>query len=517
MSLRKLAAPLVLTTAVFVPSSAYAGGFYVPEIGPKASAMGGAAAGRELDTTNIFHNPAGLAGQPGHQIQVAGTAVLPNVEFFRRPTNDPMDSMDDVQDCRGGDLSACSVKFDPVRNTNRFGAIPFVGFSTDATVENLAVGVGVFVPFGAHIAYPEDGAQRHIVTDVNFKTIYVAPTIAYKFFDRLSVGAGLNYIYSDITIQQINAVQFVTGDPETVPDPDPAIEGTTDLAGRDPASFSANVGIMYTDVEGRFGIGASVMTPTTLRFNGEATIENEQITPYFEDGEEVFPGGSRSDDFSLDYPLPMIVRIGTMVRPIEQLTLALDVNWQRWKTFEKLVVDFENQYELLPTPGAFMADVEIENHWKNTLTARFGVDAMPVPDPKRIPLHLRAGLVLDQGAVPDEYFDVLAPDSDKLGISAGLGYSFKLGSDKVWMDIDISYMHLFFKERNIDWTKVGPDEFGGNDDDGSGSNDTTPNNFQEVVPGSKKTVVNKPAPSFFHGVTRASFDLLGLGIAVRFL
>jgi long-chain fatty acid transport protein len=504
LRLRALLAPLAGVAVFALPALARAGGFYVPEIGPKGTAMAGAAAGQQLDTTNIVHNPAGLAGQSGHNVQVAGTLVFPNVEFFRRPVDDP--------------VTGDAIRFDRVQNTNKVGAIPYLGYVTDAGVKNLAVGVGVFVPFGAHIAYPKDGAQRHIVTEVEFRTIYVAPTVAYKFADRLSIGAGLNYIYSDISIGQVNALQFVIGDPEANPNPAANFEGDTLLEGRDAASFSGNVGVLYTDPEGRFGIGASVMTPTRLKFKGEATIENPMIAPLLDEDDDAIQGeGGRTDTFSLEYPLPLIVRLGTMVRPIRQLTIAADINWQRWKTFEKLVVDFDNNYELAQTPGAFMADVVIDNHWRNTLTARLGFDAMPVPDPERIPLHVRAGVLFDQGAVPDRYFDVLAPDSDKLGISAGLGYSFPLGSERVWMDIDIAYMHLFFKERNIAPVDIGPDDLDGNDDDDLGTNDTIPNPQQETIPGSNKTIVNKPAPSFFHGVTRASFDMLGLGIAIRVL
>lgn len=503
MRVRALVVPLALSAStLLMPGLAHAGGFYIPEIGAKGTALSGAVVGRELDTSNIVHNPAGLAGQPGHQVQVGGSLFLPHVEFYRRPVEDPS--------------SGDTLRFAKVENTNKLGGAPFVGFSTDATVKNLAVGVGVFVPFGAHLAYPEDGAQRHIVTEVDFKTIYVAPTVAYKFLDRLSVGAGLNYIYSDISISQVNALQFVTGDPETAPDPDPDLEGTSLLEAKDPASFSANLGVLYTDPDDRFGIGASVMLPTTLRFAGEATVTNPNIAPLLDENDEEIHGeGSREDTFTLDYPLPLILRLGTMVRPIEQLIITADVNWQRWKTFEKLVVDFDNNYELQQTPGAFMADVVIDNHWRNTLTARLGFDAMPVPDPQKIPLHVRAGLLFDQGAVPDRYFDVLAPDSDKLGISGGLGYSFPLGTDKVWMDIDAAYMHLFLAERNIAPVKVGPDDLSGNDADDRATNDTIPNPQQEEIPGTDKTILNKPAPSFFHGVTRASFDIIGLTIAIR--
>ena len=63
--------------------------------------------------------------------------------------------------------------------------------------------------------------------------------------------------------------------------------------------------------------------------------------------------------------------------------------------------------------------------------------------------------------------------------------------------------------------KVGPDNNSGNDDNDMPIDDTVPNPDQGEIPGSDKTILNKPSPSFFHGVYRAAFDLLGLSISVR--
>jgi long-chain fatty acid transport protein len=493
-------APILAALACSMPALAHAGGFYVPEVGPRAVGMAGAVVADPRDGSAIFHNPAGLAGQHGTQVQVAGSLFFGNVQFFRAPVDDP--------------LTGDRIQFAGVRNTNKIGGAPLVAVSSDFGVRNLAVGLGVYAPFGAGLEFPESGAQRHIVTAVHLRTIYVTPTIAYRFFDRLSIGVGLSYVYADLGIDQVNAVPFVTGDPENNVNPDPALEGTTKLRGRDPASFSATIGLRWNDLSERFSFGASVMVPTKLKLQGKATIRNPEITALQDPAtmEELQPAGQRTDDMRVFYPLPLVVRLGAAVRPHERVLLELDYNFQRWKTFDTLTVEFANHYPLLETPGAAMYDVVLEPNWQNSHTVRLGMDAMPF-DPERVPFSLRAGVLYDQSPIPDRNFDVLAPDSDKIGISIGVGYDFRLGR-RVRLAAEAGFMHLFFRERNIAPQTIGSD-FSGEDDDGWTTNDSGDNPYAHEQPGSDRTILNKPAPSFHHGVTRAFFDILGVGLTLR--
>lgn len=488
----------VVPVIALAPSIVRAGGFYVPEIGPRAVGMAGAQTAAVDDTTAIFHNPAGLAGQDGTKVQVAGSMFFGNVSFFRRPVDSPTGR----------------IEFDRVKNTNRIGGAPFLGVASDFGVRNFAAGIAVYVPFGAHLEYPRRGAQRHVVTGVELRTIYVTPSVAYRIADRFSIGAGVSYVYADLALEQANAVQFVTGDPEANPEPDAVLEGSTALRGKDPASFSATFGVRYDDPLERFGIGASVMIPTTLRFSGRAVVENDNITSTSDESDPdlELAAGSRRDDFRVDYPLPLVVRVGAVVRPTPRVSVALDYNYQRWSTFDELVVDFEHNYELQETTRAVMYDVVVEQNWHDSHSVRLGTEFQPIPN-ERIPLKLRLGALFDQSPIDDRHFDVLAPDSDKLGVSVGVGYEFALGR-RVRLGADVGFMHLFFRERNIRPLQSGSD-LSGNDDDGNPANDSTDNPQAEDLPGSDKTVLNKPAPSFYYGVTRAFFDILGVGLTLR--
>ena len=460
---------IAVSLILVVPEVANAGGYYVPEVGPRAASMGGALAAQDADASAIFHNPAGIVGQPGSQVQVVGTLFFPNVEFFRRPIPDPNSPDNNV------------ISFGASSNTNTVGLAPYLGATSDLGNRKLAIGLALSVPFGAAIDYADDSSQRHVVTHVSLAAIHLSPAIAYQVSDRFRVGASVNLIHTTLRLEQRNAIPYLTGDPEVFPDPDPALEGDTVLDGSDPFSLSATIGALYTSPSRRVQIGVSVLTPVTLKLRGDASVSNSAITPLIDaNGNELQPAGQRTDAFTSEIPLPMIARVGIAARPTSQLTIVADVNWQRWSAFDELVIDFENEHELLPTPGAFLYDVAVENSWSDTFSVRLGAEVTPLATR---PLQVRGGLLYDQSPVDDGHYDLITPDSDKFGVGLGAGYRFIVGSG-VAVDIDIAYQHLFVAERDIGQ--------------------------------SEKTILNKPASSFYSGVARARFDILQLGANVRF-
>ena len=108
-------------------SPARAGGFYVPEIGGRATAMGAAVVADGDDPSAVFHDPANLVRTEGFQIEVAADLVLPSVTFFRRPLTDPNTGQ--------------YIHFDGASNTNSVVVVPFIGASYRLS-PRVAVGLG---------------------------------------------------------------------------------------------------------------------------------------------------------------------------------------------------------------------------------------------------------------------------------------------------------------------------------------------------------------------------------------
>jgi long-chain fatty acid transport protein len=458
---------------VGLPSAAHAGGFYVPEVGPRAVALGGAMAADDQDASTLFHNPAGLAGLAGRtEVQAASGLFLPDVSYFRRPVEDPG--------------TGETLRFDRVGNENAVIVAPWLGAAIALPRRDLELGLGLYAPFGATLEFPAEGAQRHVVTSISLRTIWVGPSLAWQGPGGLRLGASLAYVYGDLALEQANAIPYVTGDPEQFPDPDAGLEGKTRVQGSDPLSFGATLGAQWVSPGGRLVLGLSVTTPVTLEMEGDAVVQNAGITALVDaEGQVMQPAGERRDDVRLSLPLPLVARAGVRARVSDALHLSADVNWQRWSTFESLTIDFVNEYELLPTPGAYLYDVEVVNAWKDTFTVRLGAEARPFA----MPLTLRAGALFDQSPVGDRHFALTTPDSDKLGVSAGVGYRLPLAGGRALV-VDASFMHLFLQERDVAPTADG-------------------------MAGSAGTVLNKPAPSFYQGVTRAAFDILYVALTVQ--
>jgi long-chain fatty acid transport protein len=468
MMVHSFRAALIL--ALLAPAgAARAGGFYVPEIGPRALAMGGAMAAQAADPSAVFHNPAGLTGLRGTELQVGGALFFPAVSYFRRPVIDPG--------------SGRELRFNEVRNTNPVGGAPYAGAAFDTGRSDLRLGIALYVPFGAALSYPQDGASRHVVTGIDLRTIYLSPAVAYRLSPAWSVGLALSAIYADFTLEQRNALPFVTGDPEAFPNPDPGLEGQTRIAGRDPFSVGATLGVQLRDPAGRYALGLSVMAPTELDLRGDADVRNPNISR-LEDasGAEIQPAGRRTDRVRIAMPLPLVVRVGALARVHRALSLALDVNYQRWSSWDRLTIDFEREHELLATPGAKLDDVVVDNRWRDSFGVRLGASF----EPGEGPLALRAGAFIDGSPIADRRFDLLTPDSDKLGVSAGLAYAFGR-----W-ELAVGYLHLFLRERDVH------PETG------------------QATPGTDRTILNKPAPSFYYGVTRARIDIVHLSATARF-
>ena len=459
--------PLVVAISLAL-GKAHAGGFYVPEIGSRAAGLGVAVTADAADPSATFHNPAGLANADGLQIELATDLFFPRVTFFRRPLTDPN--------------TGENIHFDGTSNTNKVIAAPFLGASYRLN-DRLTAGLAVFAPFGATLEYPDEGSQRQIVTKIGLKTIFVSPAVGIRLPSGFSVGVAANLIFGDLVLEQRNAIPYVTGDPEQYPDPEGEIQGSTHVEGRDPFSVGATIGVGWHDE--RFAVGASVMTPVTLHLEGEAHVENSGIAPLVDSDSNVLQAaGAREDSVRISIPLPLVARFGIAVRPTPHWRIEADVNWQRWSTFKTLEVDFVHEYELLPTPGAYLYDVRVENQWRNTWSARLGVEA----EPWSTPVTLRAGVLWDQSPVDDRHFSLLTPDSDKIGVTAGARYSMRVRGGR--LDLDLAAMHLFLQERDVAPAANGD-------------------------PGSDGTILNKPAPSFFHGVTRAGFDLITVAVAWR--
>ncbi|MGK2859945.1 MAG: OmpP1/FadL family transporter, partial [Thermoanaerobaculia bacterium] len=147
---------------------------------------------------------------------------------------------------------------------------------------------------------------------------------------------------------------------------------------------------------------------------------------------------------SVDYPA--IASFGIATTAIPTWTLEFDAVLMTWSEFETLVVDFEN---------ASTPDLINEENWDDSWSYRLGANKQ-VNDMWQV----RLGVVWDETPQPVENVGPLLPDSNRLGLSFGVGL--KHGN---WR-IDLSELYLPFVDR---------DTLGQNQDNYNGVYETTAN------------------------------------------
>jgi long-chain fatty acid transport protein len=159
-------------------SSAQAGGLYLNEFGTPSMGVAGAGAQAVAnDASTSFHNPAGMTRLQESQL-MGGIGVLKaNTEFDRDP-NTPISGND------GGKAGG----FGPILGS--FGAL--------RVTDDLRLGLNVISISGAVLDYNNDWAGRFQSQEIEFLTLSIQPTLAYRINDYVSVGAGALILYANL-------------------------------------------------------------------------------------------------------------------------------------------------------------------------------------------------------------------------------------------------------------------------------------------------------------------------------
>jgi len=127
-----LSCALVMTLS----ASAAAGGFGIPEIGVRRTAMG-AIIGRPDDPSSLYHNPAGLVLQDDWVVYVSAGVALLSTEFELAPW--------DQSDRFLGTSPTSTGYYAPVKPSRAFGVIPMIAVAGKLT-DKLHVGASVIAP-----------------------------------------------------------------------------------------------------------------------------------------------------------------------------------------------------------------------------------------------------------------------------------------------------------------------------------------------------------------------------------
>ncbi|WP_224362716.1 OmpP1/FadL family transporter [Hyalangium versicolor] len=323
------------------------------------------------DSTAIAFNVANILGVQKLDIALGDVTTLPTVSFT--PTDKAKQTMD-------------TTVVPP----------PHV-FGVYRLNEQLAAGVGVFVPFAAGSNWKDDFPYRTRGYQAQIAAYYINPSVAYQPHERLRFGVGLDVVRGTVSITR--KINFVTS------------EGTTELGGGGwGVGYNAGVNVVLADKLLNFG--AAFRSPVTVTFKGNSD---------FQDIPEGFQSMLVDQPIQSKTTLPGSLNLGFGFTPIERLTIGFDAHLSLWSTFDDFGVEFENPglTEILP------------KNWKDTWNFHLGIEYAVTPN-----IALRVGGEVDPTPSPGDTLTPDLPDFNRVSASVGVGFNFAP------FRADLGYQHV---------------------------------------------------------------------------
>jgi long-chain fatty acid transport protein len=349
---------LTAACLMVLSSVAFGAGFQLDVAGARATGMGGAVTALVDDPSSIYFNPSGIAGHKGLDVSVGVTAIIPMISFTH---------------AADGNVTSTPFALVPPPNAH-------VAFGI---TEDLSLGVGLFVPFGASNTWPTDWEGDTKAHSSSLQTFDIQPTIAYRVHPRLKIGLGFNAVRGTVLIER--ALNFVD------------TKGSVKLGGA-AWGYGWNAGAMITVVEKYLTVGATYRSSVGMHFTGNSHFSNVPVE---------FSGLLKDQTITADVNLPAQANFGFGFTPMEKLRFGLDFHYTEWTSFPELAIRFENP--ALTNPLA--------KSWTDQVSVHFGAEYDITKS-----VSARLGFVWDPTPSPAATLTPDLPDSTRVKICAGVSW-----------------------------------------------------------------------------------------------
>lgn len=405
---------LVPLFAVFAPS-AQAAGYYTSDVGVRAFSRGGAYVAGANDLLALWYNPAALTRVKDGMLTVNVAGVGQRSVFDRAdyPGEGPPDA----------DGNPTDLVNPPVENRSPMYVIPHIGAAWDFGLPDTSFAFGFYPPYAPDVSYPADGPQRYSLTDSLVIQTFTGASVAHRFWDRLSIGVGASW--NVLIVEQELKVSIPANVEEATDYEDPQYDVAFGMRGEDWGGLAWNIGLLYEPPSNRYALGFMMQAPT--RFEARGRMVADFRGNFFRE-DELF--GVIADDKATDenvsfaVSMPLILKAGALVRPVDNLEIELAGVWESWSVIDRIVVtDVDLSIPLdqdNPIAAAMGEDIEVTDDivlpagYRNTWSLRLGGEWWPTED-----WALRAGGLYEISAVPDGVRGVALLDGNKWGWGLG--------------------------------------------------------------------------------------------------
>lgn len=390
----------VLLLAAASAGQARAEGFGLYEYSARGVALGGAMMARKPDPSAVAYNPALLTRLPGTHIAGGVSFISPRGRMR-------------LKDPNTGETHSAKLK-------DSIWGLPH-GYVTHQFNDDWFFGVGEFTRFGLGFEYTSNWPGRFNIYEVSLMSASINPNIAWRATDKLSLAAGLEFVYVSLDMRKRVATP-------AVPLPDgmvlPAGEVDSNIEDADAPGIGFNLAAHY-QFNDQWAIGLQYRSQVRVHAFGKVKFENISApAPVFD---AMFHDGTAHSTVIL----PDSIAGGIAWSPLPELSIEAGAIWTRWSTFRHLNIHLPEG-----TPNSLN-----NKHWKDAWRLNVGVEYTPLDW-----LTLRAGYVWDQSPMTDKYQDYLVPTDGRDIYSVGVGFHWD-----AWT-VDLAYAYIDARSRSYDRT-----------------------------------------------------------------
>ena len=447
--------------ALGFPLLADAGSFSLNEqsVSGLGTAYAGGAAQAE-DASTLFFNPAGIVLLEQGELQLGAHLLAPSATFTNKGSryNLPGTPFNSLPLSGGNDGDAGVIHVLP----NVFLTQPVF---RNAQYGDLSVGIGVTAPFGLETDYSPGWVGRYEALRTKLTSFDIQPTVAYRLWDRVSFGAGLDIRYVSARLSQSidfglaaqpPLSQFFAALPPFLVGPTRAaylkagffpggLDGVSEETGNDwSVGFTLGALVEYCKSsdqsffqDGRFGVSYRSGIDHTI----DGRAEFRDVPAITAAGAPVqFPLPALFQDLFFDQNataqlnLPAILHFSLYQRFDRQFAVMGDITWTQWSRLQSVPIVFQNS--AIP-PGV------LKTNYEDAMRYSAGFEWYATKD-----LTLRLGFAYDETPIQSpEFRSPRIPDNNRYFLAAGIRWS-----PTHFMDLDVGYAHLFVQDAGVDFT-----------------------------------------------------------------
>lgn len=422
-----------LTAALCLVSTvAFAEGYQVNMQSTKQAGMGHTGTGMKLGAESMHFNPAGLVYMKKHVDLSAGIgAVFTKVKF------------DDQQGYTA--------------HTDNSPSTPMAAYAGFMVYQDkLAVGLAVTTPYGSGMDWGRNWKGAFANQDISLRSVVYQPTVSWKPFDKLSIGAGLMIATGKVELSRAMisdaAFQSLAQHPNYADYAQliQSVAGSTPVSvtfnGTSKVRLGYNIGILYEPAEW-LSLGLSYRSKVQMKVDdGTAKMHYANVSIQSLLGGSGLVPPLDQGTFSAELPLPYNLTFGASFTGLKRWILSFDVQHVGWEAYRDLTIVF-NESAIYDQIG----DIVSEKHYRSTVSWRLGAQFAATER-----LDLRCGVYLDPTPVRKHNYNPETPGAHKVGGALGLSFRPYTG-----LSIDAAFTLIRGFKRFGSYTNVNP--FGQNE------------------------------------------------------